>query len=254
MVVVKKEVQGVLLLLVGGAVLRLALGGSYINYVKPAMVPYLVLSGGVLVLLGALAIVDVLRHRASDQQKLGDFHDHSGQHLADDEQGDHGHSERMGTAWLLLLPVAAIFLIAPPPLGAYTAAREGSTVTQPRANSLLQPLPAGDPVEIPLNDYAVRAVWDNGTTLVDRRVKLIGFVTPQADTWVLTRLGLACCAADAVATKVQPVGDVGQFPANTWVEVVGSYVPGGGAMSDDAVPWVQVESITEIPQPSEPYL
>jgi uncharacterized repeat protein (TIGR03943 family) len=87
-----------------------------------------------------------------------------------------------------------------------------------------------------------------------RQVELVGFVTPTADGWQLSRLSVACCAADAVATKVQPVGDVPDLPADTWVSVMGTYVPGGAAESDDAVPWVQVSSVTEVPAPADPYL
>ena len=52
---------GVLLVLVGGALLRIAAGDEYLRYVKESMKPWLLLSGGLLVVLGILALVDVLR-------------------------------------------------------------------------------------------------------------------------------------------------------------------------------------------------
>jgi len=170
------------------------------------------------------------------------------------DHADDGHGHGMGVSWLLLLPVAAIFLVAPGPLGAYTAQREGSTVTQPKTSDTIGALPAGDPVPLSLQEYAVRAVWDDGRTLTGRTVELIGFVTPTDDSWVLTRLALACCAADAVAVKVQPVGDVPELPANAWVAVTGRYVEGGGTGSSDAVPWLDVQTIIRVPPPADPYL
>lgn len=118
------------------------------------------------------------------------------------------------------------------------------------------PLPAGDPVAIGLDEYAIRAVWDDGSTLRGRDVQLVGFVTPDpAGGWILTRMSVSCCAADAVPTKVKPVGgSVPDLPANTWVQLTGSYVPGGGTQSTSAVPWVQVSEVQQIPVPANPYL
>ncbi len=227
-----REVPAVLLLIVGGALLRITVGGSYLNYVQESSRPYLLATAGVLLLLGLLALVDVLRNRSRDV-----------------------HAPR--SAWLLLLPVLAVFLIAPGPLGAYSAARETSMVAAPPAGRPgPPPLPAGDPVAIGLDEYAIRAVWDDGSTLRGRDVQLVGFVTPDpAGGWILTRMSVSCCAADAVPTKVKPVGgSVPDLPANTWVQLTGSYVPGGGTQSTSAVPWVQAADVQQIPVPANPYL
>ena len=266
----RREVQGILLILVGGSVLRMTVSGAYLNYVKAGMWWYLIASGVILIALGIFGLLDAIRDSrhahiepsrpaTADASAMGTERS-SAVSLGDSDAADspsasHDHAhESMRTAWLLLVPVAAIFLIAPPPLGAYTASRESSSVSEPKAGSVFAPLPPGDPVPLLLNDYTVRAVWDDGVTLEGREVELVGFVTPTADGWQLTRLALACCAADAVASKVQPVGDVPSLPANTWVSVVGTYNPGGGTQSDTAVPWVNVRSIQEIPAPADPYL
>ncbi len=263
----KKEVQAVLLILVGGAVARIALSGAYLNYVKSGMKPYLLVSAAVLLALGAMALVDAVRkpgktpsdvaQHAHDAVLVSGAEHASAGHEAiavsgNDDGHDHGS---MRAAWLLLLPVAAIFLIAPGPLGAYTASRQTSSVTAPSSGIEFDPLPAGDPVAVPLDDFATRAIWDDGRTLAGRTVDLVGFVTPTSDgQWQLTRMSLTCCAADAVTVKVQPKGDVAPLPANTWVNVTGTYEAGGGTQSSTAIPWVKVKEVTKIQQPADPYL
>ncbi|CAB4960800.1 MAG: TIGR03943 family protein [Actinobacteria bacterium] len=248
-----REIQSVLLLLVGGAMLRLSVGDVYLRYVKEGMRPWLLVSGGLLVLGGVLILVDVLRtaRRASAAEAdLAGVADES--EVVDNEGHSHAHGGPR-SAWMLLLPVAAIFLVAPPALGSFTAERQASSVIQP-ADSSVPPLPPGNPVVVSLADYAARAVWDNGTTLKGRNVKMVGFVTPNpAGGWWLTRLQLACCAADAVATKIVPVGGPASLPADTWVQVTGQWEAGGGVQNEKAIPWLKVDSLTEVAQPKNPY-
>lgn len=245
----RRDVQAIILILVGGATLRISLGDTMLNYVKEAMRPWLLLSGGILVLLGILALIDVIR---SARKRDGD-HDHGGE-PADASTHAHGHDHSQGprAAWFLLLPVLTIFLVAPPALGAYSAARDTTNAIQPR-EAKAPPLPPGDPASITVADYVGRAVWDDGLTLVDREVELTGFVTPAPDGgWWLTRMSVACCAADAFASKIL-VLDAEPLPADTWVTVTGTWVPGGGTQSTTAVPLIAPTSIVEVPQPRNPY-
>ena len=241
-----RAVQGVVLLLLGGTVARLGASGTYLRYVKPTMLPWLVLTAILLLILGFLAIWDVIaaarHHGAVVDAESHDGHGHDG-------HGHDGHSSPR-IAWLLLLPVVAIFVIAPPALGSFAAERTPAVVSQPA--SLAPALPAGDPVTIALDDFAARAVWDAGRTLSGRNVHLVGFVTPSAGGWDLTRLTLTCCAADAIPTRIKPLG-VSSYPADTWVSVVGHWVPGGGINSESAIPWLQVTSIQRVSQPANPY-
>jgi uncharacterized repeat protein (TIGR03943 family) len=247
----RKDVAAIILILIGGAVLRITIGGSYLNYVKEVMEPFLLASGGLLVLLGVLALLDVFRaSRVSAEVVAAD------QQLEDELDGHvHGHDHSQGprVAWLMLLPVLAIFLIAPPALGAFTAAREVNNTIAPPAEAKAPPLPAGDPVEVTLADYVGRAVWDDGLTLDGRIVEMTGFVTPDpAGGWWLTRMSMACCAADAIGTRIKVV-DTPDLPANTWIVVTGSWVPGGGTQESDAIPLLRIESLQQIDQPRNPY-
>jgi uncharacterized membrane protein YcgQ (UPF0703/DUF1980 family) len=88
-------------------------------------------------------------------------------------------------------------------------------------------------------------------------VQITGFVTPNPDGgWWLTRLSLACCAADAFAGKIQvvdpPLGWENP-PPNIWTVVTGRWIPGGGTNSDDAIPLLAVQDIVQIEQPTNPY-
>ncbi|HEU4489467.1 MAG TPA: TIGR03943 family protein [Jiangellales bacterium] len=238
------EVQPVVLVLVGAAVLKISLGEAYLRYVKESLQPFLVASGVVLVLLGLLsAWKDLDRGGNSTSSAPVD-------HAGDGHDRAHGGP---GIAWMLLLPVAAIFLVAPPALGADAASRDSGTVAGPRETSFV-PLPEGDPVPLSVADYAVRAGWGGADTLQGRRVALDGFVTPAEDGgWYVTRIAMSCCAADGQAVKVKVLGQPAP-PADTWVEVTGTYVP-PDAQDPRTVPAViQASGVVETTAPSNPYL
>src|SRR3982751_6003594 len=72
-------------LLLGGALVKIALNGDYPGYFKPAQQPWIIAGGAVMVLLGAVAIVrDILAARA----KSG-------------PSPEHGHAHSARPAWLL---------------------------------------------------------------------------------------------------------------------------------------------------------
>jgi uncharacterized repeat protein (TIGR03943 family) len=250
-VVVTRDVGGVLLVLVGGAVLRISVGDVYLRYVKESLRPWLLASGAILVLLGLLTLLDVWRSSRAEAA------DAPAEAATDAQDHDHAHGHDHAApraAWLLLLPVLAIFLVAPPALGAYSAERETAVVTAPADDSGVEPLPPGDPVDLLLSDYASRAIWDDGRSLAGRTVALTGFVSAAPDGgWYLTRLSLSCCAADAIATKITVKDAPYAPPSNTWVTVTGEWIPGGGTQSETAIPWVKAREMAEVPVPKNPY-
>lgn len=261
----RRDIGGVLLILIGGAVLRITIAGTYLFYVKESTRPWLLISGVVLVTLGLWALLDVLRHPDSrghaetdaDHPDHGRRDDVAGAGYSDATSGHDAHDGHVHpgskAAWLLLLPVLTIFLVAPPALGAFTAERSAASIAPPSDGDAPPPLAAGNPVPDLLSDYAARAVWDNGRTLVGRTVSLVGFATPAKGGWYLTRLSLTCCAADAVTVKILTVDPPSTPAPNTWVQVVGQWVPGGGTQSESAIPWVKVSSMTTISAPKDPY-
>lgn len=231
-----RQAQGVVLLLLGGAVLRASLTDLYLRYVKEGLRPFLIAAGLVLVAAAVATLWYELR-------PAGEEHD------------GHGHHEpRVG--WLLILPVLGLLLVAPPALGSFAAGQAGSV--QPSQDvSDYPPLPAGDPVRISVLDYASRALFDQGRSIGDRRVRLTGFVATGPDGEpILARMILSCCAADGRPVKLGLTGDVPAGLADdTWVEVTGRHTDrvGRDPVNDAEIPYLEVESWRQVPAPKQPY-
>ncbi|MEU9166809.1 TIGR03943 family protein [Streptomyces sp. NPDC048420] len=232
-----------LLVLVGGAVLRISLFSElYLRYVQAALRPYLVVSGALLVLLGvAMAVV----------RRTGDDHDH-------DEDHGHGHAHGAAgprVAWLLTLPALALLLFPPPALGSYSADREAAQRAAQGVGTF-PALPAQNPVELTLGEFSSRAVYDSGRSLTGRTVRMTGFVTHGDEgTWYLTRLSVTCCAADATTSKIEVRGAANGAPTvDTWVTVTGTWHPRGKPGTDGAwPPVVDASAVERVRQPADPY-
>jgi uncharacterized repeat protein (TIGR03943 family) len=240
---VNRQAQAVILLLVGGAVLRASLTDLYLRYVKQGLRPFLIAAGIILVLTATATLWYELSER-----------NHRDEH--DDEHDDeHGHAHGgPKVAWLLLLPVLGLLLVAPPALGSYAANRAGTAIT---ASDDYAPLPAGDPVHLTMLDYAARAVFDQGHSMTNRRIELSGFLTTAPDgTWLLTRMILTCCAADARPIKVALTGEVPPgLTADGWLQVIGRYSPQTvkDPVNGERIPFLTVETADSVPAPAEQY-
>ncbi|GAB1819576.1 TIGR03943 family putative permease subunit [Herbidospora sp. RD11066] len=220
--------QSLLLVLLGGAVLRITtVSSEYLNYVKPGFRFFLIAAGAVVLILGVAG-------------------------LFKKEDGHHGP----GVAWLLTLPVFAIFLIAPPPLGSY-AARSEEAPARPAASALTAYTPLTQPVsEMTIGEFLGRAWGDSTRSMAGKQVRLTGFVVPskKKGQWYVARMQIACCAADAVPLKVAVLGAAAP-KEDQWIEVTGTWVPPkpGGPPPGTVAPEMTAIGVTEIPQPVEPY-
>jgi uncharacterized repeat protein (TIGR03943 family) len=229
---VRRETQNVLLVLLGGALLKIAWNGSYLRYVKPSLLPFLVSAGVVVLALGLIAI-------GRDVHAARDHADHA------------EHS-----SWLLLLPVLAIFLVAPPALGADTVSRSTQVIAPQRSTIDFPPLPAGPAPALRMSDFVTRAVWDDAGSLNGRQVRLLGFVVHgDHDATYLGRLVIACCAADATPLKIRLEGRNGlaSLPQDGWFEVRGQLVPGSARSNSRYTPTLTVSDLHPVPAPTEPY-
>ncbi|MFE2210556.1 TIGR03943 family putative permease subunit [Streptomyces canus] len=240
-----------LLALVGASVLRISLFGElYLRYVQAGLRPYLVVSGGVLVLLGGvMAVGAAFVRRARDDDEPTDDHGHGGDH-------EHGHGVAgPRVAWLLTLPALALLLFPPPALGSYSAEREAAQQAAQGVGTF-PALPAGDPVELTLGEFGSRAIYDSGRSLKGRTVRMTGFVTHGDDgTWYLTRLHVTCCAADATTSKVEVRGAAdGAPPVDTWITVTGTWHPKSELGTDGAwPPVVDASAVRRVREPADPY-
>jgi uncharacterized repeat protein (TIGR03943 family) len=227
-----------LLFVAGAAVIRASLTGEYLRYVKAGLRPYLIVTGVVLIVTAITTIWYHLRQARAAKRT---------------NRSAHAHREPW-IAWLLVLPVLALIVVVPPALGSYAADRAGTVLLRP---PFFADLPAGDPVQLSISDYATRAVYDQGHSLANRRVMITGFITVEGrDTPVLTRMVLNCCAADAQPVKVGLSGKVpsGLRP-DIWFEVVGTYT--GKQIKDDVngqpIPFIDVSQARPVPVPAFPY-
>ncbi|WP_217210908.1 TIGR03943 family protein [Streptomyces sp. AC550_RSS872] len=245
-----------LLLLTGAAILRISLFSElYLRYVQPALRPYLVVSGCVLVGLGVLAAAVRGPGRGGEREGEQERPEDAGHGHVEEHGQSHSHTHNPRIAWLLTLPALALLLFPPPALGSYSAEREAA---QRAAQGIgdFPALPAGNPLELTLAEFGSRAVYDSGRSLAGRTVRLTGFVTRDADgTWYVTRLLVACCAADATTSKVEiRNADADAPPADAWVTVTGTWHPEGELGTDEAWPPVlDATGVRRIAQPANPY-
>lgn len=238
----RRETQNVLLVLLGGALGKIALDGSYLRYVKPWARPGLLAAGGVVLLLGVVAIVVDLRRGT----------------VGSDPGAPHGpgHGHRPPRSpWLLLLPVLAILLVAPPALGSDAVTRAGGrSAVAGRAPAAFPPLPTGEAPTVGLSDFVSRAVWDTTGSLERRPVRLTGFVVRQGSEVDLARLVISCCAADAQPVRVRLAGSgLTAAAPDSWLDVRGVLVPGSATAADGYVPTVTVLDAQPVAAPSDPY-
>ncbi|WP_156757699.1 TIGR03943 family putative permease subunit [Actinokineospora pegani] len=239
----RRETQNILLLLIGGALLKIALTGTYLRYVKPAHQPWLIGAAVVMVVLAAIAIVHDVRAARPGAEPPHDLHD-----------PDHEHNHSARSSWLLLLPVLSIFLVLPPALGADSVRRAPTASTTTAESALYPALPPDDLLAITMADFSSRAAFDRANSLNGRRVLLTGFIVQDADRVYLARLSIACCAADAFPVRVLLTGNAAAGLSNdTWVRVTGTLVAGSATKENEYVPALDPAALTRITEPENPY-
>lgn len=235
-----RQAQAAVLFLLGAALLHAGFTDLYLRYVKAGLRPMLLASGVVLVAAAVATVWYEWRAKKGEQGEQG-------------EGGGHAHREPR-VSWLLVLPLLALILVAPPALGSYSALRTGTALQQPYGYAAL---PADGPLRLSLVDYAGRAAYDHGRSLGDRQVKVTGFVALDGTgTPYLVRMALNCCAADAQPVKV---GLTGRIPPvlqpDAWLEVTGTYTAKRtrDAVNGGPIPYIEVSGAVPVKAPKDPY-
>jgi len=217
-----RETQNILLLLIGLSTGLIAVKGTYLNFVKPALFPWLVVAAVLLVALAAVCLVRDLRRGPPS-----------------------GHHHRGLLAWLLLIPVALTAFVSVPPMSAVGAETVTAAVAPPKR--AFPPLPADGTVSLP--EVVLRAAADSTKSLEGRTVTVTGFTMGDD----LARVVIVCCAADAQLARIHLTGAVGQHPNDTWLKVQGKVVPGTSSPSTNFVPTMEVTRADPIPKPRNTY-
>lgn len=219
-----RETQNVLMLLIGLSTGLIAVRGTYLNFVKPSLLPWLLIAAALLVVLALISLVRDLRGKASHKDL-------------------EGHHHRGTLTWLLLIPVGLTAFVSVPPMTAVGT----TTALQAPPKRAFPPLPADGVVSIP--EVQMRAAADSTNSLDGRLITVTGF-TKGND---LDRVVIVCCAADAQLASIHLTGDVGSHPDDTWLKVQGKVIPGSSSSSTNFVPTMEVSSATPIPKPRNTY-
>ncbi len=232
-----RETENALLLLVGLSTAIIAATGAFMRYVKPALLPWLWASAVVLIGLALVAIVGDIRRGTRE---------HGGHH------DDHHHGS--GVIWLLVIPVALLAFVVPPPLGpqsARPAVAEGDAQAPRRP---FPPLPAGAAPELSLPALLTRIAQDSAGTLRDRPVTVTGFTMRDGDRIYLGRIVILCCAADAQLARARlsgpAAGAAAALPDGSWVRVRGTVTD---LLQHTAVPEFGIDSVEQVPEPENTY-
>ncbi|NEA68204.1 TIGR03943 family protein [Streptomyces sp. SID12488] len=252
-----RQAQAVVLFLVGGAMAHAGTTDLYLRYVKAGLQPMVVGAGAVLMVAALATVWYERKHSETGPDK--EVHQHDKESHQHDEElhavdGEvHVHREPR-VSWLLVLPLFALILVAPPALGSYSALRTGTALQAPLA---YPPMPAGDPVRLSLVDYAGRAAYDHGRSLGNRRIAITGFVALDGKgTPYLVRMALNCCAADAQPVKVALTGRIPPvLQPDTWLELTGTYTDRQtrDPVNKGRIPFFDITDARPVPTPRDPY-
>lgn len=242
----KLAVQATALLLFGVALVKLAVSDQLLLYVRPSARLWVGLAGLALVALAGWTLVGQLRHATADPvtEPADDLPVQGGEVM-----DEHGHGPVSSAMWLVLAPVIAVLVVAPPALGAYSAQRAPTVRVSAGQHANL--VTSSRPVPVSMFLFLLLSVA-KPTVMRSQPVMLTGFVLhDRPGGFVLARIAITCCAADASTVRVE-VSTSAPVPAvGSWVQVVGTYT--GSEPDAHQTPKLTASSITGIDQPAQPY-
>lgn len=229
------------------ATIWLGVTGQLILYINPRYLVFtLIMAGIALVLLGASFVV-----RAA--------HAH--------EDDPPGRTQKVTTVvgGVLALGLAVGMIVVPPAtLSSATALQRdvsaGSIGTDTQSLASAASASEATYEKFTVADWSslLRQTSDPGF-YAGKPATLLGFVTPDSDDpanlFYLTRFVITCCAVDAQPTAV-PVylpNWKAKYPANTWLQLSGGFVPDPSDKSATAIVLVP-SKVAAVPRPTQPYL
>jgi putative membrane protein len=232
---VSRGTQNTLLLLVGLSTVVMVIKGTYLHFVKPALLPWLIAAAVVLIALAVASIVRDLRQQPAEED---------------------GHRHRAWLVWLLLVPIALTTFVVPPALGAHGVTPTAVATSEP-ARRAFPPLPAGRAPTVPIPDVLMRAAADSTNSLGGRLITVTGFTLKYPDSTDLGRVVIICCAADAQLARIHlsgpAVAEAAGYPEDTWLQVEGTVDPKTSVAASNFVPTMAVSRVTRIDKPANTY-
>ncbi|WAC92637.1 TIGR03943 family putative permease subunit [Mycobacterium sp. Aquia_213] len=233
----KRETENTILLLVGLSVGLILATGVFTRYVKPSLMPWLVLTAALLIGLALVSIVGDVRRGGRDP--------------------DDGHAHRGGVVWLLAVPIVVLCFVSPPALRPQAATGSVANVSNDVLRVAFPPLPAGRAPEVSLAEVVVRAANDSTGSLNNRLITVTGFALNEPGGVDLARIVIICCAADAQLGRIHLRDHDGagtfHFPDNTWLRVEGVVTPAERKPHTPPIPTLRAVSVTPVPAPANPY-
>jgi uncharacterized repeat protein (TIGR03943 family) len=235
----KRETENTVLLLVGLSIALIVATGVFTRYVKPSLLPWLILTAALLIVLALVSII-------GDVRRGGRKHD-----------DDDGHAHRGGVVWLLVVPIVVLIFVTPPALRPQAATGSVTNVSNDVLRVAFPPLPPGRAPEISLAEAVVRSANDSTGSLNNRPITVVGFALNEPGGMDLARIVIICCAADAQLARIHLRDHDGastfHFPDNTWLRVEGVVTPAERQPHTPPVPTLRAVSVTPIPAPANPY-
>lgn len=214
--------------------LDLLLGGGFQKYINTELEWLIVLAAVLLILLAIAAVWEGFR-------------------LLRGEESGHSHGSLVSLV-ILALPLLLAALSPEVPLGADAARGRLSTSVQPGGFATLQ----RDPLDYHILDW-LRAFAREADLerFAGQEANLLGFVYRELDypddLFLLARITLSCCVADASAVGL-PVRypQAAELPTDQWLQLRGRFQM--GIFANERMPILQVEEITWVEPPEQPYL
>ena len=231
-----RETQTVLMFLLGLGTSVMLIKGTYLHYVRPVLLPWLIATAVGLI---ALALITIIRD------------------IRRGESATHDHQHRGWMVWLLLIPVAVTAFVIPPPMSARGATPQLAGAAAGPQKRPFPPLPAERAPTLSLPELMMRAAADSAGTLDNRLITVTGFTIKGKTGADLGRVVIICCAADAQLARLHLSGPVAStaadYPDDTWLRIEGTVVPGSSTPATSFVPTMAVSSMTKIDRPANTY-
>ncbi|WAJ44238.1 TIGR03943 family protein [Mycobacterium sp. Aquia_216] len=233
----KRETENTILLLVGLSIGLIVATGVFTRYVKPTLLPWLVLTAALLIGLALVAIASDIRRGGRDAED--------------------GHSHRGGVVWLLAVPIVVLIFVTPPALRPQAATGSVTNVSNDVLRTAFPPLPPGRAPEVSLAEAVVRAANDSTGSLDNRLITVTAFALNEPGGIDLARIVIICCAADAQLARIHLRDHDGAsafaFPDNTWLRVEGVVIPAERQPHTPPIPTLRAVSVTPVAAPANPY-